>query len=89
MIGDRLVAPRPVDPLHFYAAFKLSTGEVVRRYEHDQPDAMIHVDVKKLGNIPTAPSTASSAASKANGTGPPTPQRVSQSEDRDGLSCTP
>jgi len=58
-----LVAPRPVDPLHFYAAFKLSTGEVGRRYEHDQPDAMIHVDVKKLGNIPTAPSTASSAAS--------------------------
>jgi transposase InsO family protein len=28
------------------------TGEVVRRYEHDQPGAMIHVDVTKLGNIP-------------------------------------
>lgn len=28
------------------------TGEVVRRYEHDKPGAMIHVDVKKLGNIP-------------------------------------
>jgi transposase InsO family protein len=28
------------------------TGEVVRRYEHVQPGAMIHVDVKKLGNIP-------------------------------------
>ena len=28
------------------------TGEVVRRYEHDTPGAMIHVDVKKLGNIP-------------------------------------
>ena len=28
------------------------TGEVVRRYEHDRPGAMIHVDVKKLGNIP-------------------------------------
>jgi transposase InsO family protein len=28
------------------------TGEVVRRYEHDHPGAMIHVDVKKLGNIP-------------------------------------
>ena len=28
------------------------TGEVVRRYEHERPGAMIHVDVKKLGNIP-------------------------------------
>jgi transposase InsO family protein len=28
------------------------TGEPVRRYEHDRPGSMIHVDVKKLGNIP-------------------------------------
>jgi transposase InsO family protein len=28
------------------------SGEPVRRYEHDQPGALIHVDVKKLGNIP-------------------------------------
>jgi transposase InsO family protein len=28
------------------------TGEVVRRYEHDRPGDLIHVDVKKLGNIP-------------------------------------
>ncbi|MDQ0863254.1 hypothetical protein QF036_000835 [Arthrobacter globiformis] len=28
------------------------TGEIIRRYEHDKPGAMIHVDVKKLGNIP-------------------------------------
>jgi hypothetical protein len=28
------------------------TGEAIRRYEHDKPGAMIHVDVKKLGNIP-------------------------------------
>ena len=28
------------------------TGEPIRRYEHDQPGAMLHVDVKKLGNIP-------------------------------------
>jgi transposase InsO family protein len=27
-------------------------GEPIRRYEHDHPGAMIHVDVKKLGNIP-------------------------------------
>lgn len=28
------------------------TGEVIRRYEHETPGALIHVDVKKLGNIP-------------------------------------
>ncbi|MFB2557454.1 IS481 family transposase, partial [Herbiconiux liangxiaofengii] len=28
------------------------TGEPVRRYEHDHPGSMIHVDVKKMGNIP-------------------------------------
>jgi len=28
------------------------TGESIRRYEHPHPGAMLHVDVKKLGNIP-------------------------------------
>jgi transposase InsO family protein len=28
------------------------TGEPARRYEHETPGALIHVDVKKLGNIP-------------------------------------
>src|SRR3954468_18318856 len=28
-----------------------ATGEPIRRYEHDRPGAMLHVDVKKLGNI--------------------------------------
>jgi transposase InsO family protein len=28
------------------------TGEPVRRYEHDHPGDLLHVDVKKLGNIP-------------------------------------
>ena len=28
------------------------TGEPARRYEHDTPGSLIHVDVKKLGNIP-------------------------------------
>jgi transposase InsO family protein len=28
------------------------TGEPIRRYEHDKPGAMIHVDVKKIGRIP-------------------------------------
>jgi transposase len=28
------------------------TGERIRRYEHDRPGSLLHVDVKKLGNIP-------------------------------------
>jgi transposase len=28
------------------------TGEPVRRYEHDHPGAMLHIDVTKFGNIP-------------------------------------
>jgi hypothetical protein len=29
-----------------------ATGEPVRRYEHERPDDLLHIDVKKLGNIP-------------------------------------
>ena len=29
-----------------------ATGEPIRRYEHPYPGAMLHADVKKLGNIP-------------------------------------
>jgi transposase InsO family protein len=28
------------------------TGRVIRRYEHDQPGDLVHVDIKKLGKIP-------------------------------------
>jgi transposase InsO family protein len=28
------------------------TGEVIRRYERDHPGDLVHVDVKKLGNVP-------------------------------------
>jgi transposase InsO family protein len=28
------------------------TGEPMRRYEHEYPGSLVHVDVKKLGNIP-------------------------------------
>jgi transposase InsO family protein len=28
------------------------TGETIRRYEHDHPGDLLHVDVKKLGNVP-------------------------------------
>jgi transposase InsO family protein len=30
----------------------IRTGEPIRRYEHDHPGALLHVDVKRLGNIP-------------------------------------
>ena len=29
-----------------------ATGEPIRRYEHDHPGDLLHVDVKKLGNVP-------------------------------------
>jgi transposase InsO family protein len=29
-----------------------ATGEQIRRYEHPYPGAMLHADVKKLGNVP-------------------------------------
>ena len=29
-----------------------ATGRPIRRYEHEQPGDLIHVDIKKLGNIP-------------------------------------
>lgn len=29
-----------------------ATGEPIRRYEHDRPGSLIHVDVTKFGNIP-------------------------------------
>jgi transposase InsO family protein len=29
-----------------------ATGEPIRRYEHDAPGDLLHVDVKKLGNVP-------------------------------------
>jgi transposase InsO family protein len=28
------------------------TGRVIRRYEHDKPGDLVHVDIKKLGRIP-------------------------------------
>ena len=34
------------------ACLDRATGQPVRRYEHDHPGALLHVDVKKLGNIP-------------------------------------
>jgi transposase InsO family protein len=58
-IADRLgLAPATVHAMlvrcriNRLAHIDRRTGETARRYEHDRPGALIHVDVKKLGNIP-------------------------------------
>ncbi len=38
--------------IHRLSHVDRGTGEVIRRYEHDHPGSLVHVDVKKLGNIP-------------------------------------
>jgi transposase-like protein len=49
-----------------------ATGAPVRRYEHDHPGALVHLDVKKLGNIPAGAATGSWAAPLGPGTARPT-----------------
>jgi transposase InsO family protein len=58
-IGDRLgVSPSTVHQvlrrcrLNRLSHVDRATGEPIRRYEHDHPGSLLHVDVKKLGNIP-------------------------------------
>jgi transposase InsO family protein len=58
-IADRLgLAPSTVHAvlvrcrINRLAHLNRRTGELIRRYEHDRPGALLHVDVKKLGNIP-------------------------------------
>jgi transposase InsO family protein len=58
-IGDRVgLAPSTVHKvlvrcrINRLSHVDRSTGEPVRRYEHDHPGSMLHQDVKKLGNIP-------------------------------------
>ncbi|WP_448614565.1 IS481 family transposase [Modestobacter sp. URMC 112] len=38
--------------IHRLSHIDRRTGERARRYEHDHPGSLLHVDVKKLGNIP-------------------------------------
>ncbi len=52
------IAPSTVHKvLHRYEVPRLAdldraTGRVIRRYERDRPGELVHVDIKKLGNIP-------------------------------------
>jgi transposase InsO family protein len=48
-----------------------ATGEPVGRYEHPHPGALLHADVKKLGQVPMAADTAWSVGSRAVGTALP------------------
>ena len=39
-------------PVERLSHIDIRTGEVIRRYEHPHAGSLIHVDIKKLGNIP-------------------------------------
>lgn len=45
------------------------TGEPARRYEHEYPGSLVHVDVKKLGNIPDGGGWRFVGRARAAGTG--------------------
>jgi transposase InsO family protein len=58
-IGDRLSMPASTVHavlvrcrLNRLAHVDRATGEPIRRYEHERPGDLIHVDVKKLGKVP-------------------------------------
>jgi hypothetical protein len=58
-IGDRLGMPASTVHavlvrcrLNRLTHIDRATGEPIRRYEHQHPGDLIHVDVKKLGNVP-------------------------------------
>lgn len=58
-IGDRLGMPASTVHavlvrcrLNRLSHIDRATGEPIRRYEHERPGDLIHVDVKKLGNVP-------------------------------------
>jgi transposase InsO family protein len=58
-IGGRLGLPAPTVHavltrcrLNRLSHIDRVTGEPVRRYEHDRPGAMLHIDVTKYGNVP-------------------------------------
>ena len=58
-IGDRLGMPSSTVHavlvrcrLNRLTHIDRATGEPIRRYEHERPGDLIHVDVKKLGNVP-------------------------------------
>jgi transposase InsO family protein len=63
------------------------TGEPIRRYEHDEPGALLHVDVKKLGNVPDGGGWRFQGRQQGNKNRAATPGKP-RSEGRDALMGT-
>ena len=63
------------------------TGEPVRRYEHDAPGDLLHVDVKKLGNVPDGGGWRFQGRQQGNKNRAATPGKPC-SKDRDALMGT-
>ena len=72
-----------------------ATGEPIRRYEHDHPGDLLHVDVKKLGNIPDGGGWRYVGRQQGDRNRAATPdrtgatQRLPQPDGRAPRSCTP
>ena len=70
-----------------------ATGEPIRRYEHEHPGDLIHVDVKKLGKVPDGGGwryvgrQQGKKNSSATATHRRPPQQVARPGDRDLLSA--
>jgi hypothetical protein len=58
--------------LNRLAGMDRATGRVIRRYERATPGELVHVDIKKLGNIPMAVATRSTDAPSGSDTAQPT-----------------
>ena len=75
-IGDRLGMPASTVHavlvrcrLNRLAHLDRATGEPIRRYEHQRPGDLIHVDVKKLGRVPDGGGWRYVGVGRASGTG--------------------
>jgi len=64
-----------------------ASGEPIRRYEHDRPGALIHVDVTKFGNIPDGSAQPSANATKEQ-VRPKASKRQSQRQRAKSRSAT-
>jgi hypothetical protein len=70
----------------------IRTGEQIRRYEHSHPGALIHVDVKKLGNIPAGGGwrfVGRAQGAKNRATTPGVKRSANATPTSDTPSCTP
>jgi transposase-like protein len=65
------------------------TGRPIRRYEHDRPGDLVHLDVKKLGRIPTVVATASTAGLLGPSTAAPTDQAAAMTTCMPPSTTTP